>query len=151
LSAGEFGSALRFIFDPASAAEFHAEVAEQVRNRPVVVFSYAVDVVHSHYALKASTRVILTPYHGRVYIDEVTGSILRLTMNADPPPDFPIQFTSTAVDYDFRKIGETDYLLPVHADVQASDPAKPAVTYRNMVEFRDYRKFSANSKVTFGQ
>jgi hypothetical protein len=162
---GEFGSALRLIFDRESAAVFEPQKPQRLQRRILAVYAYAVRQENSHYTLEYGFSRILTAYHGRVYIDPSTGRVLRLTTEVDPPPNFPIRETSTTIDYGFRAIGVEEYLLPVHAEVRTfelpsedelkhlsrsyRDLARRGIRYHNIVEFRDYRKFSTDSTVSF--
>lgn len=164
-SSGEFGSALFLIFDPASDAVFQAEPPRRIRRRRVAVYGFVVPAARSHYRLQYGAQETIVAYHGRVYIDAATGRVLRLTMDVDPPDDFPIQKTTTIVDYEFRDIGGTQYLLPVHADVVTVERirkrlgnlaglsttpwSEQRVRYHNIVEFRDYHKFAIDSKLGF--
>jgi hypothetical protein len=91
--------------------------------------------------------------------------VLRLTTEVDPPPGFPMRETTTTIDYDFRAIGVEQYLLPVHAEVRMfelpseeslshltrsdRELARRGIRYYNIVEFRDYRKFSTDSTLSF--
>jgi hypothetical protein len=165
-SSGEFGSALFLIFDPESAAFFQPEPPQRIRRHPVTVYSFAVPYARSRYKLQYGAEGTITAYHGRVYIETATGHVLRLTMAVDPPRDFPIQETSTVLDYDWRDIGGTQYLLPVRADVRTAERVREhaqvsgsritqlsnaPLRYHNTVEFRDYHKISVESKVAFDQ
>ncbi len=153
---GEFGSALRLAFDPASEAVYERLVRERIRRRVVAVYSYAVGEGNSRYELQSGTQKIMTAYHGRIYIDPAANRVLRLTMAVDPSPSFPVREVATTIDYEDREISGASYLLPVRADVHtleyvpiADDPGFEPVRYRNYIEFRNYRKFSADSKLTF--
>jgi hypothetical protein len=163
-STGEFGSALALIFDPQSAALFQAETPERIRRRRVTVYSYSVPHARSRYKLLYGAEETITAYHGRVYIDTASGRALRLTMAVDPPEGFPIQETSTILDYDYRDVGGKPYLLPVRADVRTTERVRehPVVAgrrmtrlsdvpmrYHNIVEFREYHKFEIESKLGF--
>ena len=153
-SRGEFGSALRFIFDPESDAVFEPRPAARIRRRPVAVYAYAVAYSRSHYKLASGVAETTTAYHGLVYIDSASHRTLRLTMETDPPESFPIREVATTIDYDFRAIGGSQYLLPVRAEVRILERVTVRslprfLRYRNLVEFRDYRKFSTESRLTF--
>jgi hypothetical protein len=165
-SSGEFGSALFLIFTPDSEAAFEPQPPSRLRRHPVAVYSFTVAHAHSHYLLHYGTEEALTAYHGRVFIDTATSRVIRLAMDVDPPPGFPIRECSTVVDYDWRDIGGTRYLLPVHADVRTTERNRehPVVAgrrmtqlsgspmrYHNVVEFRDYHKFEIETKLGFGQ
>ena len=166
-SSGEFGSALFLIFDAESAAAFEAEPPGRIRRQRVAVYAYTVPHARSHYRLQYGVEETIVAYHGRVYVNPDSGRVLRLTMDIDPPPDFPIQKTSTILDYDWRDIGGTQFLLPVRADVHTVERpreyrgnlggqpvrqlAKTGTRYHNVVEFRDYHKFATESKLGFAQ
>jgi hypothetical protein len=164
-TSGEFGSALFLIFDPESAATFQPEPQQRVRGQRLAVYSYAVPYARSRYKLIHGVTEILTAYHGRVYIDPASGRVLRLSMAVDPPEDFPVRESSTILDYDWRDIGGTRYLLPVRADVRTAESIRTRgqplqglgiapsserrVRYHNLVEFRDYHKYAIESKLGF--
>src|ERR1039457_4999983 len=51
ISSGEFGSTLRWIFEPESATTFRWQKSAVVRKTPVLVYSYRVTRAHSHFVL----------------------------------------------------------------------------------------------------
>jgi hypothetical protein len=51
------------------------------------------------------------------------------------------------VEYDFANVGGRNYLLPVRSETEVHSSEMWA---RNKMEFREYRKFSSESTVTFG-
>jgi hypothetical protein len=80
-------------------------------------------------------------------VDRDTNTVLRITLTAeDIPPSFPITEASTVLDYDFTRISDQDYLLPLRAVVRMRSGK---FLTRNTVEFRLYRKFSAEATITF--
>ena len=73
--------------------------------------------------------------------------VMRLTLDAeDIPPSFPVQQARTVLDYDFSTIGDRSYLLPLRAEVRMRSDK---LLTKNDVEFRMYRKFSAEASVKF--
>jgi hypothetical protein len=73
--------------------------------------------------------------------------VTRITLEGeDIPPSFPVQQTKAVLDYDFTKIGDQDFLLPLRAEVRMRTDK---LLTRNDVEFRMYRKFSAEATVKF--
>ena len=52
------------------------------------------------------------------------------------------------MDYNFVKIGTQSVLLPVHADVLSCERGSRQCS-RNAIDFRNYKKFGAESNVTF--
>ncbi len=167
ISKGEFGSALRWIFEPDSAAEFHWAKTATLRKTPVSIYSYRIARANTQYGLSygmgADARVIDVGFHGSLYIASGTKMVLRLTTEADDiPADFPIRQASTTIDYDFADVGGRQYLLPAQAETtmlyQPNRSAQKGAIrvlrptfWRNLVDFRSYRKFAVDSGIQFGE
>ncbi len=149
-STGEFGSILAEIFSPDTAAEFHWARHALLRGRGVWVFSLRVPKARSHWHLTYQKQQEITAgYTGLVYIDKETGRVIRIVTEAqDVPPDFPLQDARTRLDYDFIEVGGGNYLLPLKARVFMRDGRYLS---RNDVEFRLYRKFSAEASISFDE
>lgn len=147
-STGEFGSMLAELFAPETRAEFEWDHHTVVRERKAWVFRIYVPKERSKWHISYQRQSeIVAGYRGLVYVDKETGMVLRLSLVTDNlPRDFPINEARTALDYGFAKIAERDYLLPLHATVRMRE-AKWLT--RNEVEFRLYRKFSAEASVVF--
>ena len=147
-SMGEFGSMLREIFDRNAATTFNWERWATLRGRRVYVFSYRVDQAHSQWWLIYEERERYNPaYHGLIYVDRDTGVVSRVTLEAEEiPSTFPISAASTMLDYDLTEIGDQKYMLPLRAEMRMRH-AKELT--KNDVEFRLYRKFSAEASVSY--
>ena len=162
--AGEFGSALRRIFEPDSAAAFHWEKSASEHGARVWVYSYRIDRGHSQYALvlgvgKDQVKVI-AGFHGMLHIAADAAMVLRLTMEADDiPSTFPIRKSSHEVDYEYRSVAGRQYLLPARADMRmlywpnralGQSPVSRMMDFENEVDFGAYRKFAVDSAIDFG-
>lgn len=147
-SSGEFGSMLRELFDPATAADFRWERWAKLRGRIAHVFRYRVLQSHSKWRISWQRQLEIVPgYHGLVYVDRDVPMILRVTLEADDiPPSFPIQQAGTVLDYDFTDISGKEFLLPLRAEVRMREGR---LLVKNQVEFRNYRKFGAEAVITF--
>jgi len=150
-SKGEFGGALQLIFDKVSKAEFVWRGAATVRKQRVWTYGYRVPKATSRYYLETRTSgndaTVIVGYHGVVEIVPDGGETLHLSYEAeDIPKVFPVRGASTKVDYAPADVGGRQYLLPAKAVVEMRDPQGAT---RNEVQFRDYRKFTADSNVTF--
>ncbi|MGA2195833.1 MAG: hypothetical protein ABSH40_11230 [Bryobacteraceae bacterium] len=149
---GEFGGMLEAVFGRATQAVFHWEGWKTVRNRPAAVYSYQVEKAHSLYMLTFDPggyqhRQVVA-YHGVVEVDWESGGVLRLVYEAGGiPKDFPMQYARTTVDYDFAEVAGRRYLLPVKSETETGSVVLRA---RNIVKFEEYRKFSADSTIRFG-
>ena len=157
-STGEFGSMLAELFDPKTAARFQWARHSLLRRRPVYVFHFQVLRGRSRWSIRfegthparlraENTREIVAAYRGLVYIDKESEQVLRISMRAAGiPADFPIQEARSRLDYDFAEIGGREFLLPLKAQMNMR---QSKFLIRNNVEFRLYRKFSAESTLTF--
>lgn len=147
-SAGEFGSLLKLTLEPKADALLGWDHWATLRGRRAYVFSYRVDSFHSQWHINyENTQTIIAGYQGLLYVDKDTHMVLRITFQAvEIPTSFPVQEATTVLDYDYVKIGERDFLLPLKAVVRMRHDK---LLTKNDVEFRLYRKFSADAVVTF--
>jgi hypothetical protein len=149
-STGEFGSVLAELFSPTTAAEFRWARHALLRGRGVWVFSLRVPQARSRFSLRyQKQREIIVGYAGLVYIDKETERAIRIVTQAENiPRDFPLQDARTRLDYEFMEIAGGTYLLPLKARVFMRDGR---FLSRNDVEFRLYRKFSAEASISFDE
>ena len=149
-STGEFGSMLRELFDPATRAQFSWARHSLLRGRPVYVFNFDVPRARSRWRLSYQRQEeIIAGYAGLVYVDKETERVLRIAMEArDIPPSFPIRSAATTLDYDYVDISGASYLLPLKARMRMRESR---LLSRNDVEFRLYRKFSAEASISFDE
>ena len=147
-STGEFGTMLKEIFEPGTRAEFWWERWATLRGRRVYVFGYRVEQSRSKWHIIYDKRMDIVPgYRGLMYIDKDVPMVMRVTLDAETiPASFPIQEAKTVLDYDFTSIADKQFLLPLRAEVKMRE-GKYLV--RNLVEFRNYRKFGAEATITF--
>lgn len=152
VESGEFGSTISAIFKPESQTSFRFEKWITVRKRPAARFAYEVDAAHSRYILSVNidgqALAAVVSYHGILEIDADTGEVLHLEYGADRiPKDLRLTQSATSVDYALAEIGGLEYLLPSYSATELHGPAE---WVKNVIEFRDYRKFSADSSIEFG-
>jgi hypothetical protein len=148
-SAGEFGSMMYEIFSPETEASFDWERWATLRGRRMYVFSFRVPQARSQYSIeeRESRRKIIAGYHGLIYADRATGRVMRISMECDDiPTDFPIQKVSLDLNYDFTKIADQEFVLPLKADLRSREGR---FLVWNEIEFHLYRKFGTESSITF--
>lgn len=144
---GEFGILLYKIFDPATETKFSWEGWDTIRGHRLAKFSYAVDREHSTMSLSDLATAVV-PYHGEIDGDPQTGALWRVTSETTAIPDqVRIKSIVTSIDYDNVSIGSQAYLLPVQATVSMVTDSN---NIRNELQFQGYRKFGAESTITFG-
>ena len=152
ISRGEFGTILREIFDPASAAEFNWDHWTTLRHHPAHVYWFRVPRERSEYHIAFGQynrfqRSVVVGQHGFIYVDQDTGKVLRVLADADSFPDgFAVRSSSTHIDYDAVEISGRSFLLPIKAEVRM---ATRDIRTRNAVRFHGYRKFGSESSISF--
>jgi len=148
VSTGEFGGVLRMIFDPDSQTVFNLKTWKNERKRRIAVYEYAVSAAHSPYVLRTAARQAIVGLHGVLEIDSETGEVLHMTYIAyDIPKMLGVHASTTTVDYELADVGGRNYLLPVRSEAEVHGEMMWA---RNKMEFKDYRKFTADSVIDFG-
>jgi hypothetical protein len=146
-SSGEFGSMLREVFEPETRAQFQWDRWTTLRGRRTHVFAYQVAQERSHWQVVYQKREQIIPaYRGLVYVDRDSNTVVKIVLEALLPDTFPIQQAATSLDYDFTDIGGNQYLLPLRAVVRMRE--RKFLT-KNEVEFRMYRKFTAEASITY--
>lgn len=153
-SQGEFGSVLLSIFHPLSKARIEFKEWSVANGRRVGIFTYAVERVNSHFDLRVGARKTIAGYHGEIAIDAVTHMVLRIEQTIDVPEQFPLEYSRSVGEYDFVDVGGKQYLLPVRweswsADLPGNRRVEDQKRYHNVIAFQDYRKYEAESKVSF--
>ncbi len=149
VSAGEFGTMMKEIFEPESHASFAWDHWGKLRGRLAYVFAYQIEQAYSKYHIeeKDSKRTIVPGYRGLIYVDLDTKMVTKVTLNPfNIPADFPIHDVHVSLDYDFAKIGDGDYMLPLKAELTSR---VDRASTRNDIEFRLYRKFETGSTIKF--
>lgn len=155
-STGEFGTTLRAVFDPQSKTEFEWKKWDTLRGQQVSVFAFHVEQRYSQAQMEVPSRSVVVGYRGLVYASREGNIVLRLTTEAEPPKDFPLQDVTHLLDYGPVEIAGEHFMLPLHAEMQtrmSEDFMKygreggnsKQVFLRNEADFRGYRKYSAES------
>lgn len=148
VSRGEFGSMMRYIFDRDSQAHFEWDKWATLRGRRAYVFTFDIDQEHSKYQIVWDNSQELRPaYRGKIFVDKETKMIVRIVETPyDIPTTYPVQAVTDTLDFDFQKIGDSEYLVPLKAVVIS---ATNRYLSRNDKEFRLYRRFGADTTIKF--
>ena len=149
-SSGEFGSVMKGIFAPQTAADFTWQTWFTLRGQKMHVYAYHVAAAKSdyHVVVPEQSKDLVAAYHGLIFIDDRKHFIHRITLHADGiPPGFPIQDISLMLDYEYTRIGDANYLLPLNFELRSREGS---ILVKNDVDYDQYRKFTADSNVNFG-
>ena len=147
-SAGEFGSMMREIFAPESHAQFGWDHWGTLRGRLCYVFAYDIAQAYSQFHVTADKTLDIVPaYRGLVYIDKDTRMVTKITqIPYNMPETFPIHDVKLSLDYDFVKIGDVEFLLPLKS---VNTSSRTRFQTKNEIEFRLYRKFGTETTIKF--
>ena len=149
-STGEFQVTLQDILSPMTAATFKPDGEDRLGNRAALVYTLSVEQPHSNWILiSESGRQYKPAYKGTIWIDKETRRVLRIEQQAlGLPRDFAYDKAESMVEYGYVSIEGTRYLLPIQS-VNMSCNTGSSGCSRNVIEFRNYRKFSADSNIAF--
>jgi hypothetical protein len=94
-------------------------------------------------------------YHGEVVLSPDSGSVLRITIEADLDTSAPILTSQLAVQYDGVEIGGRSYLCPVrsvtmtalHNSKMERINGVGIERHLNEVQYVDYHKFGTTSRM----
>jgi len=149
-SRGDFETALRMLFDPATQTRFEWARWATLRTRRTMVFSYRVARDRSQYRIGTGENKVerITAYSGEVFVDaDPPHAVTKLTSKAeDIPVDFPIQRAETILDYKPVEIAGRNFLLPYSGEVLLDGPDGMS---KNDNRFDFYRKYEVGSSITF--
>ena len=135
----EFADYLKWIFDPKSQTEITWTQWDALRGHRVHLLGFRVKQENSQLVLsKGKGQQLTAGMFGVITVDSESGAILKIGIIAtDVPATFPIQGVAIELNYEFAKVGDHYYVLPLKADLHSKE-GKTLIW--NEVEFHDYRK-----------
>jgi hypothetical protein len=148
-STGEFVTVLQDVLSRMTNAAFTKHGEDRITGRTALVYDYTVKQPNSHWTIIAMGASYRPAYQGAIWIDKETHRVLRMEMRSlSLPSDFPYVKAELVLDYDSVRIENRVFLLPVHSEnllcARESD-----LCSRNVIDFRNYRKFTAESNIQF--
>lgn len=167
---GTFGPILYTVIKDAAASTTSWSHWEERSGSERAVFQFVVPKENSHYSVSFccmtdmnSSGVLnwVTGYHGELAIDPETGSILRLTVQADLEPRMPLLRADIMVTYQSVDIGGRSFIVPTHSVALSrkrtvielhewGDTLRTFaafITVLNDVTFTNYHKFGSESRI----
>ncbi len=149
-STGEFATMLEDLLNPSTAAVFRRTGTDTLDGRSTYVYHFDVSRENSRWRIEAPAQLYYPAYSGSIWIDKQTSRVLRIEQQArNLPPLFPFDTVESATDYGFVRLSTPqEFLLPVDAEV-LSCVRGTSMCARNKIEFRNYRKFGAETSITY--
>jgi hypothetical protein len=151
-STGEFSTTMEDVLSLPTAAKFKRRGEDRIASRAAVVFDLTVAQPNSHWTLVSPDGRKYNPaYEGAIWIDKETRRVLRIEQRTTSmPQDFPLLKAESTLTYAFAPIDRKPYLLPATSENLGCWRGS-GTCMRNTIEFKNYKKFEAESKVTFGK
>ena len=151
-STGEFGSALKGLFDPSTSGTFYPEGSEKINNIKTLRIRFHVAKKTSKRFISYNRHTIITGYRGQCWIHPQNYQVVRLKKEAiDIPKPFPVRRFNMTLDYALTKIEQDKHWLPKKAEVWLSHRIASGISRqvntRTSIQFRSYRKFSTGVKI----
>lgn len=147
-SLGEWAMIQLDVLSRATKADFTFRQMSEAGGRRAKMYDYTVEQRNSHWKVDFEGQILYPAYWGSIWIDEETNRVLRIEMiGRDIPSSYPFQAVEMTVDYGMVEIAGENYLMPVRGENLACKRYTLYCT-RNEIEFRNYRKFTAESIVT---
>ncbi|MCW5961111.1 MAG: hypothetical protein KIS76_13190 [Pyrinomonadaceae bacterium] len=145
-STGEFVTVLALIFKPESETKFELVDTDVLRGRRSVVYDFEIELEKAKQRITASGYISDTTtagMKGRIWIDRENFRVLKIVSEAtEIPSNFPIRTATRTIDYDWVKISDEDYLLPLVSDVRLTiRESKNVYETRNLIRFKNYQKY----------
>jgi hypothetical protein len=139
LRSTDFIDPLLWIFDPKYKAEISWSSWDALRGHRVHVLGFRVTKENSPYVLKGPKNQQATiGFFGVVNVDSESGAILKVGIIAtDIPTTFPVQGVANELNYEFAKIGDHYFVVPLKADLHSKEGK---MLIWNEVEFHDFAK-----------
>jgi hypothetical protein len=114
-STGAFATYLRSIFG-SNDAQFTFLRGSPSSNERLVEFGFAMPLEKSHLTVGDRQRHAVVAYDGSFLVDRQTLSLVRLTVRAlRVPVELGICSDTTTLDYEVKKLNESEFLLPKKA------------------------------------
>ncbi len=149
IGSGSFATFARAVFQSNAPTFKYVGIAE-MRGRQTVRYDFVVPLLLSGYHIRARGAETVVGYRGSFWADPSSGELVRLEVIADDiPPSIGVSKALDVMDYERMKIGESEFLLPVAAELRMTDLA--GNENRNRTQFTSCKQYTGESIVRFAE
>lgn len=146
---GEFVEDLQRIFKAESKTEFKAIDTDLLRNNQTIVFEYEITLENNKSGIGYKSLTYMSSpagQRGKIWIDRKNFRVLRIEANyTDIAANFPVKAFQSNIDYDWVKISDQNYLLPIQSNaIFTSKESVGLIQNQNVIRFRDYQKYGTD-------
>lgn len=144
-SSGEFLSAVRRLFDPASKAEFRRRGTCEERGHRLCRYDFKVSQANSQWYVGGNSAY-RPAYTGSIWVDVVDGAISRIEMESRAIPSrLTIRSASIQTEFEPATVGGVLHLLPSRSEVVVF--ANWGYAERRVIKYSSFRRFTAASQL----
>lgn len=144
---GYFGLFPKTIFLVPSTT-FQYVNATELDGKPAVQYDYRVPQLTGAYFIKTGTASAVVGFHGSFWANPMTHDLIRITVLADDiPPALGLASTSSLLDFDRQRIGNSTFVLPRGAQLVVTDADGPEKEVR--LSFALCHQFIGESELKF--
>lgn len=148
-STGDFKTISHCIFSELADSDFSAAGTERSDGQTLLVYDFRGTGSSACVGINFRSQISYPAFKGSMKVGQ-RGEIFHVELEAvDIPAAFPLDRAERSVDFSAVRIGATDYLLPQTA-YWFGCFRNTYACFLNRVDFRDYRRFGADSTVKFG-
>jgi hypothetical protein len=153
----QFGDELNPLFGPKCQTPIEFDKRDDFRGKPVLAYRFAsppngcfggLKITSGMFGLITSTKYYSPKWTGRFLIDDPGGNVVLFEAEAHEfPKGFgqdPVKQTGT---WDYVKIGDLEYLLPVSTEIFGG--FTKADLWHVVVEYKNHRHFESATEIQF--
>jgi hypothetical protein len=145
-----FGLELRPLFSPDCSTTIDYEGREESHGQMRLAYRFASppNGCFVGFGVRNPQNRYVPARTGRFLVEDPGGHVRRFeTETAGFPKDFPMERVTVVETWDYVKIGDATFLVPVDAEIVAL--TANGVWSRVVVEFRNHRHFDASTNIIF--
>jgi len=148
-STGDFETLSHCIFSDLEDSDFHPVGTEPSEAGEVRLYEFTGGRNSSCLGVKFKSQIAYPAYKGMMKVRPKTREVLHVELGAiDIPAAFPLDRAERSIDFGMVQIGDNQYLLPT-TGYWFGCFRNTYSCFLNRIDFRDYRRFEADSTVKF--
>ncbi len=149
-STGDFESLSHCVFSELEDADFHKLRTDHGPQGDLEVYEFSRGSPSTCVAVLSKSQVAYPAYKGSLKIKPQTREVVHIELEATGmPASFPLDRAERSADFNKVEIGGEQFLLPA-TSYWFGCFRNTYSCFLNRMDFRDYRRFEANSTVRFG-
>jgi hypothetical protein len=150
-STGDFEAISHCVLSELADSDFRKTGTEQSKSGTLATYEFNGRRSSGCIGVNFRSQVAYPAYKGSMKVRAQTGEVLHVELGAtEIPAAFPLDRAERSVDFATVRIGDTEYLLPTTA-YWFGCFRNSYSCFLNRIDFRDYRRFQADSTLLIGK